>query len=185
LTAVRNVLCLILVAVLPGCATLSESQCLSGDWFGVGDADARAGYSPDRLAAHEQACAKHGVGVDPDGYRAGYTQGLVVFCVPPEAFALGRRGATYYRQCPPGVERDFIPAYELGVDLHAIEQDLVRIDVEIARLRDEIDDDKTSPVSRDIAGASLRQVKDERERREYDRMRLIDRARERGYGEVW
>lgn len=169
---------------LSGCATLNEAQCGSGDWFGIGVADARAGYTSDRLALHDKACAKYAMAPDPEPYHAGYREGLVSFCVPAEAFLLGRRGAGYFHQCPSESERDFIPAYDLGSDVHAVEQDLVRIDIEIAQLREEVDD-ADSDTAREGAGQRLDYAKDERERREYDRSTLLERARERGYSDGW
>ena len=50
---------------------------------------------------------------------------------------------------PAGAERDFIPAYELGSDVYAIDQELIRIDIEIDDLRDDIKDEKTTPESRE------------------------------------
>ena len=169
---------------LSGCATLNEAQCGSGDWFGIGAADARGGYTADRLALHEKACAKYALATDPEPYYAGYREGLVSFCVPTEAFLLGRRGAGYFHQCPAEIERDFIPAYDLGSDVHAVEQDLARIDIEIAQLREEVDD-ADDDVAREGAGQRLDYAKDERDRREYDRSTLLARARERGYSDGW
>lgn len=176
---------LAVLLALGGCATLSESDCGQGDWFGIGEADALGGYTPDRLARHDEACAKFGVVPDPRGYRAGYEQGLVGFCVPPQAFELGRRGASYYRQCPPPTEADFLPAYDLGRDVYTIDQDLVRIEIEIERLRDEVKDEKNSPETRAAAEHQLGYVKDQRDRRRHDRDVLLSRARDYGYGNVW
>ena len=180
-----RLLLLATLLALTGCATLSESDCGQGDWFGIGESDALGGYTPDRLARHDEACAKYGVAPDPRGYRAGYEQGLVGFCVPPQAFELGRRGASYYRQCPPPAEADFLPAYDLGRDVYTIDQDLIRIEVEIERLRDEVKDEKNSPETRASAEHQLHYVKVERDRRQHDRDQLIARARDYGYGNVW
>jgi hypothetical protein len=185
MSTVRLLAVVAMLALSSGCATLNEAQCGSGDWFGIGESDALGGHTPDRIVQHDKACAKFGLAPDPNGYNAGYAQGLVGFCVPAEAFALGRRGASYYRQCPPEAERDFIPAYELGSDVYAIDQELIRIDIEIDDLRDDIKDEKTSPESREGLEQRLDYVKDDRDRRSYERSALIDRARQRGYGDVW
>jgi len=181
----RSFVAAALATSLAGCATLGEAQCQQGDWFGIGASDARSGYTADRLAAHEAACARYAVTPDADGYYAGYGRGLQDFCVPAEAFALGRRGASYYRQCPAEIERDFIPAFDLGTDVYAVEQALLRLDIEIEELRKEIRSDKTSPLGREQAEQRLGYVKEERRRRDYDRSALLDRARQRGYGSYW
>lgn len=170
---------------LGGCATLSESECLRGDWYAIGASDGRNGYTTDRLAHHGKACAKHGVGVEAQAYAAGHVEGLRQFCVPPRAFTLGRDGGTYYHQCPPESEGDFLPAYELGRDVYAVEQELAQLEKDIQALRKEMNDDEASNTARDIAEQRLRYVKNDRDRRERERDGLLERARRRGYGNVW
>jgi hypothetical protein len=175
----------VLIGSLNGCATLNESQCAGGDWFGIGESDARAGHLTSRINQHGEACAKYALAPDPNAYDAGYRQGLVVFCTPESAFALGHRGGTYYRQCPPDAERDFLPAFDLGADVYAVDQEVIRIEREIDELRDDIKDDDTSPEARSHLERQLDYVKDERDRRQYERSNLLDRARQRGYGDIW
>ncbi len=170
---------------LSGCATLNEAQCTDGDWFGIGANDARSGHTPDRIVQHRRACEKFAVMPEPQDYDAGYQVGLIDFCVSREGFLLGHRGASYYGQCPPDTEHDFIPAYELGLDLYAIDQDLQRIHSEISDLRKTIKDEKASDTERQSAGRQLDYVKEELQRRQYDRGVLVERARQRGYGSVW
>lgn len=181
----RAMLPILLVLLLPGCATLSESQCGRGDWFGVGESDALAGYTPDRIRLHTDACGEYGIQPDPRGYDAGYAQGLATFCEPPSAFALGRRGAAYHGQCPPATDPIFVPAFELGREVHATDQDLVRIEIEIGHLRDAMNDESGTPASREAAERQLRHAKDERDHRRRVRDDLLARARAAGYGNVW
>jgi hypothetical protein len=181
----RALLPIVLSLFLPGCATLSESQCGQGDWFGVGESDALSGYTADRIHLHAEACGKYGIAPDPRGYDAGYAQGLETFCQPPAAFALGRRGAAYHGQCPRASDPIFLPAFDLGREVHAIEQELIRIEGEIGHLRDAVKDEDGTPASREAAERQLHHVKDERDRRRHARDDLLARARARGYGNVW
>lgn len=183
--ALRLLLLSLSLPALHGCATLSEGQCYTGDWFGIGNVDARSGYTSDRLQQHNQACAEYGISLDTNEYYAGYEEGLIAFCVPSEAFALGRRGASYYGQCPPDAERDFVPAFELGSDLYAIDQELVKLDAEIEQLREDGRDESLSEEEFEAIDNALRSIKRERRRRDEDRSRIIDRAAARGYGDVW
>lgn len=170
---------------LTGCATLSQSDCASGDWFNIGRQDALWGYTPDRLSQHEKACFKHGYGSDPQAYEAGYAEGLIAFCVPEKAFDLGRRGSSYYGQCPPEADASFLPAFDLGRQVNDLDLELTRIESEIEDLRKEMKDDKASQESRDAAEQRLRYVRNDRDRRERERDALLERARRRGYGNVW
>lgn len=174
-----------LLSALPGCATLNQSDCLRGDWYAIGAADGRHGYSPQRLTHHAKACAKHGVGVDGPAYDAGFIEGLHQFCVPPRAFSLGRENGSYHRLCPADAEPAFLAAYDLGRDAYAIEQELAELDKEITALRKEIDDENSSDNTRELAEQRLRYVKNDRNRRERDHDALLERARRLGYGNVW
>lgn len=174
-----------IMLALGGCATLSESDCRGGDWYAIGVSDGRNGYTPDRLNSHDKACAKHGLGVDVQAYDAGHATGLRQFCVPERAFTLGRDGGAYYRQCPAETEEAFLPAYDLGRDVHGVEQELAQMDSEIDSLRKEIKDENTSKTAREIAEQRLRYLKNDRNRRGRDRDALLERARRLGYGNVW
>ena len=171
--------------VLGGCATLSESECAHSNWFAIGAQDGRAGYSPDRLDQHAKACAKHGYGVDTRAYDAGYLDGLKSFCMPARGFALGRDGTTYQNQCPREAERDFLPAYYLGKDIRAMDEEIERIDRELTDLRAEIDDEETSKDARKVARQRLRYLTDDRARRDRDRNRLLEQAYRSGFRNAW
>lgn len=183
--ALRPVLALPLVLALTACATLSESDCARSDWFAIGSRDARHGYTPERLNRHRQACAKYGYEVDPQGYHAGYQEGLAIYCVPARSFDLGRNNSGYAYQCPAELEATLRPAHDLGRDVYAVELELAELEREIQSLRSEIDDEKAAVADRDVAEQRLRYVKNDRDRRERERDRLLERARQRGYGEVW
>lgn len=104
---------------LSGCATMSEDQCLAGDWGGKGLEDGRHGYDMSRLEEHTKACAKFGVAAEPAVYYAAREQGLIDYCRPDTAFREGARGNTYRGVCPAEAEADFLPAYTDGRRLHA------------------------------------------------------------------
>lgn len=111
------------MAALSGCETMSEGQCLAGDWTGQGYRDGQGGQLSTRLDSHAQACARHGVTPDAGAYIAGWRQGVIQFCRPENGFDVGRRGAAYTGVCT-GVEgeRGFLAAYEDGRVVHEAEQ---------------------------------------------------------------
>lgn len=65
---------------LAGCATLSKDQCLMGDWYDIGIQDGAEGYSPSRLAQHQEACAEFRVRPDRGAYQAGWDRGIGEYC---------------------------------------------------------------------------------------------------------
>ena len=109
-------------AVLNGCATLSEEQCLVGDWYGIGVADGQSGYSFQRLGEHNEACASHGVIPDAALYEQGRQQGLRSYCTPQIGFREGRQGDSYAGVCPAHLEADFLAGYSDGRLVNAAQQ---------------------------------------------------------------
>ncbi|MFT4956644.1 MAG: hypothetical protein ACI8U3_003056 [Brevundimonas sp.] len=114
----RVVLTLAAGAVLMGlgsCATMSEDQCLAGDWYGQGRSDGAAGYGPGRLSDHTEACTRHGVTPDANAYYEGHEVGVRQYCVPGRAFRIAASGGGYSNGfCPADLEQDFLYAYSDG-----------------------------------------------------------------------
>lgn len=183
--AICNLAGLVLASLLlGGCASLSESQCLRGNWATIGHDDAVAGHSPRRVEAHADACAKHGVYVDTAAWEDGYFRGLEEFCSPRRGFAFGRSGGTYHGQCPPPIEPSFLAAFDLGTDVRAIDEEITGLGRDIETARKEARDKDASERERRSAERHLDRLKAERERRERERDRLLQRARQRGYGAI-
>ena len=110
------------VALLAGCTTMSKDQCLAGAWGEKGYQDGLSGYRPSRLDDHAQACAKFGVEANPSAYLSAREDGLRTYCTWESGFRQGRQGNSYGGVCSPAEERDFLPAYEDGRRIYAVEQ---------------------------------------------------------------
>ena len=100
----------IAIAVLSSCASLSESQCIAGDWQTVGFRDGSAGNPQSMLLQHQDACVKHGVIPQRESYLDGWTQGVRNYCTPENGFAIGDRGSSYANVCPDDLEPSFYAA---------------------------------------------------------------------------
>jgi hypothetical protein len=103
------------------CATMSEDECLAGAWGQKGHADGVAGYPMTRLNDHVEACAKFQVTPDPVAYSSAREDGLRTYCTSSRGWSEGLAGNTYYGVCRPEEERAFLPAFEDGQRLHAVE----------------------------------------------------------------
>ncbi len=123
---------------ISGCATLSKDQCLMGDWYEIGVQDGAAGYAPDRLAQHREACAEYRVRPDREAYRAGWDDGIGAYCTPERGYQEGRRGASYGQVCPPPLEWAFLQGYRNGQQVYQQEQRLRQLEQEKERKRQEI-----------------------------------------------
>jgi len=123
---------------ISGCATLSKDQCLMGDWYEIGVQDGTAGYGPDRLAQHREACAEYRVRPDREAYQAGWDDGIGAYCTPERGYQEGRRGASYGQVCPPPLEWAFLQGYRNGQQVYQQELRLRQLEQEKERKRQEI-----------------------------------------------
>lgn len=175
----------VVTSLLGGCATLSEQQCQSVDWWQLGQSDAMYGYAGSRVELHRQACAKIGIAPDDAAWHDGYAQALPAFCVGGQGYVVGARNGGYHGQCPPELARDFLDGYRLGQSLHELDKRIAEEDKEIDRLRKSMRSDEATDVSRKIDERWLDHHKRERDRLQSDRWRIQDQARELGYPPVY
>lgn len=161
---------------LGSCATMSEEQCLAGDWAGQGFNDGAAGYAMSRLGEHAEACGKHGVVPDDAAYRSGWSEGVLRYCTIENGFRVGAEGGGYADVCPAGVERDFLIAYEDGRAIHLAEQAVseARSRVDSNGYRLEELDDKIEAKQRELRAEGLTE-----EERDTIRNRIRELRRER------
>lgn len=127
-------------ALLNGCATMSEDQCMAGDWGGKGYQDGVNGRQEERLEDHAKACGKYGITPNPQAYFSAREQGLRTYCRWENGFRVGRSGRSYYGVCTPAEERNFLAAYQDGVQVHAAESALSNAESNVrmaaSRIRD-------------------------------------------------
>ena len=165
------------VLALGSCATMSEDQCLAGDWGQQGYADGRSGQTVSRLEAHTEACAKYGVIPDARSYYSAREDGLREYCTPARGFQVGREGSSYADVCPPQLEEAFLPAYRDGQVVYAAEQALssARSSVSSLGARAEALDDKIRAKRAEMRADGLT---DEQREQIRDRIGEIRRERE-------
>ena len=61
-------------ALLAGCAAAPESDCRTGDWYALGERDARFGQRP-LIERYSAECARFGVRPPEADYLAGWAEG--------------------------------------------------------------------------------------------------------------
>ncbi|WP_319412126.1 DUF2799 domain-containing protein [uncultured Cohaesibacter sp.] len=130
---------LLLLPLLAGCASLSQEECISGDWSSVGANDAMEGREASRLADHAKACAKYDIVPDKPLYEHGYQKGLGSYCTPTNGFSVGRNGYNYRHICPPASEAEFMRGYLRGSSLHDIETEIAEAEHDLSRIQRERD----------------------------------------------
>lgn len=152
---------------LSGCATLSEGECKTADWYQIGQQDGRAGHPRARLHDHGKACAKYGIRPQHKSYYAGRQVGLAYYCTPDNGFRVGRNGQAYQGVCPARYEPAFLAEYRKGEAIHAVSEDIEAVENEIDRMENRLDDEDTTP---EQADALRRQLRDS-----YHELRYLNR----------
>ena len=101
--------------LLMSCASISKSECQSGNWADIGYRDGTRGVSRDKLADYVQTCAKYGADVDRSAYLSAYENGLGHYCTYEQGLARGRLGKIYNTVCEGPKAADFRTGYENGL----------------------------------------------------------------------
>lgn len=162
--------------VLSGCATMSESECLTVDWQTIGFEDGVAGYSGDRIGQHRKACAKHGVSPDLVGYQRGREAGLREYCQPGNGFRVGSHGGSYAGVCPAELDGAFTSAYESGRQLYSLESRLSTARNQIVSKRRELERVEDTMVKKTAIIVGGESTGEERAQALVDTKQLAERA---------
>lgn len=178
----RTFVLLSTLSLLTACATLTEQQCHSVDWWQLGHADALAGADPGHVIRHFEACQRFGIVPDQHEWLDGYGHALPLFCIGRHGYHHGSRNGDYHGQCPPELEPEFLAGLHLGLELHELDLRIAEQDREIERLRRAMRADDATETSRRIDGRWLEHHKRERDRLNQQRWRVRDRARSAGFG---
>ena len=101
---------LVLACLSYGCATLSEEECRTVDWYDLGFADGQSGYKS-RANSHSENCGKYGVRPDLNQYREGYQSGLDVYCTYENGVRIGQMAGVYQNVCVGGARQEFYEGY--------------------------------------------------------------------------
>jgi valyl-tRNA synthetase len=128
----------LLLLVLSGCASLSEEECLTGDWEGIGYRDGLQGELQSVLSKHQKACSEYQISLNLDDYLQGRKQGLKAYCLPNNGFSVGLRGVEYSYVCPKALEKSFLIEYQRGRTVYLQEQRVDQLETEIASVKKQL-----------------------------------------------
>jgi hypothetical protein len=157
------------LALLAACASMSDDQCRRADWLEQGRRDGRAGESPYRIDAHAKACGKLGITPDAQRWQAGWREGVVAYCTPQVAWALGARNGSYEGACRDRDEAMFQRWQRSGQDLFRTRQQRDTNRTEINKLEEQLKKASTDE-ERKVIRDKIRQIDSEQARLR----RLID-----------
>lgn len=170
--------------VTASCATMSQEECLQGDWRSVGYSDGANGRPMSRIDDHAKACQKTGVTPDMSLYAQGRDEGLVRYCTEANGFRVGREGHSYAHVCPYPVEAEFLGGYADGERVHAATErlesarsDLSSADARAdkrARQADGVEDELRNPK---LTDEQTRELRDRLQRLRRERREAIEDGR--------
>ncbi|MDP4991196.1 MAG: DUF2799 domain-containing protein [Marivita lacus] len=132
------------LTLVASCATLSEEECLQGNWREIGQRDGQAGRTASFIAEHAKACEKAGVVPNQSLWEQGRQAGLPAYCTPAKVYGEGRSGRSLSPVCPSAQ----LPALQLANDRgrawYRLTNEINGINSEISQLQNQIvkEDDK-------------------------------------------
>jgi cell division protein FtsB len=93
-----------------------------------------------RLSRYREACAKHGITADAAAYRAGRDEGLYDYCQPSRGYRVGLSGQSYNGVCHAELERDFVSAHRIGYQLYTLRSEVSRVKYLLHKNEDALED---------------------------------------------
>jgi hypothetical protein len=155
------ILSISLMVAFSGCATLSKNECLEADWFEIGRRDGIMGKPRALFQRHTDACLKHGVNPDRDGYYEGREEGLKFYCTEDNGFKQGRLGNEYQYVCPPEFEPDFLAGYVKGSEIHEYESKIASLERRLERIDSEIKKKESKLYSSEVSSEQKAEIRSE------------------------
>ncbi|MEL6167378.1 MAG: DUF2799 domain-containing protein [Pseudomonadota bacterium] len=137
---IRLAIAALTCAVLTGCATLNESECRTGDWYGIGLRDGAEGRLTSHLSNHAKACADYGIAPNASLWLAGREDGLVSYCTPGKAYREGRSGRAMRPVCPAEVAVELDRANLFGLRYHELSNDIEDAERDLYEIRTALSD---------------------------------------------
>jgi len=120
--------------LLVSCATMSPEECKVADWREVGQRDGVNGQALTHLQSRVEDCAKVGVSVNAQAYRAGRDLGLRSYCRLENAIPLGLNGGYYAGVCPPAIDGLFQQRFQMARSVHDLRNEVSSLDDRIESL---------------------------------------------------
>ncbi|WP_064605068.1 DUF2799 domain-containing protein [Photobacterium sp. J15] len=124
----KRALCMVVLAQLAGCSSMSVEECKVADWYAVGLQDGRNGAPSSRVNDYAEDCLEANVTVDQAAWFNGYDLGLTHYCMPDNGYRVGRSGGVYNGVCDSPF---FLEQYNKGRAEYRVEQRIRDIDREL------------------------------------------------------
>ena len=169
-TIIGGVMILLSLGGLSACETISESECVAGNWADLGYRDGVSGKSSSRIAEYVEKCSEFGAQVDRGRYFDGYDRGLDRYCVYDRGFSLGEDGGSYNSVCDGARAAEFRAGYEDGHEKYVYYKQYDDLQDNVHRYEDQLEDVRAR-LSDKTLSADERFRLEKKERRLYKRLK--------------
>jgi len=178
-SALMRLAALCVLALVAGCSTLNEKECLSDSWYNIGLRDGANGRPEHYIAEHAAACQKYAVAPNHERWLEGRQRGLESYCTVRNGLRVGEAGGSYEGVCVAPTEQEFLRGYELGLEINRLGNRLDAVRGEIRKIESTLADKKKdlTEKERDQLVLRLREYEYQRGALETDYDRLQWRAR--------
>lgn len=170
-----------ILAAVAACATLEKDECAVVNWYDLGVKDGQDGQRVTRADTYRNDCAKFGIPIDAQSFRAGWDVGIRQYCTPDVGFDQGIRGQRYRRSCPAGLAGAFEPPYELGRLIHDLNESNKDLAARIEVLSDDLAVEDLPPETRKLLRRERRGLRRDLRRDEDALDRAVRDARRQGF----
>ncbi|MCF6272874.1 MAG: DUF2799 domain-containing protein [Rhodobacteraceae bacterium] len=126
---------------LGACASLTQEQCLNGDWGSIGYNDGINGQQESYISRHFEACEKVGIVPDTRAWLEGRAQGLPLYCTPQNAYSVGRGGDDLSPVCPSSQQNTLYRAWDWGQEYYIITREVSELEREERDIKRRISSD--------------------------------------------
>ena len=126
----RSMILLGTALILGACAgkpSMTQNQCLAGDWESIGMRDGSLGMTSSRIILHQEACGEFGVVPNRNAYLTGYQDGLVSYCTADKGFQLGASGKALNTVCQKDLREPFASAHADGREVFLARREVNRL----------------------------------------------------------
>ena len=130
----RIILACLALLIIASCATLTESECQTDDWFEIGKSDGERGRSLDFIFEHAKACNEFGIAPKADPWRAGRIEGLKAYCTPRNAYSVGQRGQKLSPVCTGDNIHRLEAANMRGIRWHRVSREIRDLERDIREI---------------------------------------------------
>ena len=121
----------IALSSLNACSIMSQNECQTANWSGLGYIDGSQGTSSSQFAERSNVCAKYGVRSNFAEYETGYKQGLATYCTESHGFFVGSNGNTYQGICPQNRAPLFLKGYYHGQHIFKLNSEISQIQTDL------------------------------------------------------